>query len=222
MPIHLYQLPWLLLMVVLSLGARDHGAAMKPMRTPFGLELELVQENAQYGNETRSELYLQAVLINISDRPQVYLPDHFPLNARKTQTTPALFTRLGRALPVHDMGARMKWGPTTVSPHKDSFRTLQPGERGVLYRSLALESRNKPTYQLNWGHWRTSEIKPGVYFARVTWETSWTMWQGLTFGDDSNASGTVEGIWRGTLKSKKTRIVLPERKIVHAPTADAP
>jgi hypothetical protein len=84
-----------------------------------------------------------------------------------------------------------------------AFGSLQPGERTELQASQ-FDRLDDGFYEFHWSHCVFYKIPPGDYFVVGTMVCQRDSW-----ADKQRKWFTVEGIWKGTLRSNKAKIMLP-------------
>jgi hypothetical protein len=138
---------------------------------------------------------LRAELANLSAKPQPYLHDGFHQPCQLILKTAA-----GKSLPAFDSRRIQK---RSNALEEDMYATVDPGDEDTLQEAEFMPEDG--TWSLAWGPFRWEHLKPGAYAATAVWKSAKDEWT----DSETEKSGRIKGLWKGTLKSKELRFELP-------------
>lgn len=130
---------------------------------------------------------LVAVIRNNSSTEKVFLE-----NSVLQPSYLVLKDAAGQTIKAEDDLAAMRFDS---SIYQDYYVRLAPGEEKEFASSL--RTHKKSGGVLSWGIYYFSNLAPGKYMAQVEWTSKKDYWK----AKDSEESGIMENVWKGTLVS---------------------
>lgn len=135
---------------------------------------------------------LSVTLKNTSTQPQSFLYD--------PMLQPVML-RLSGARPPFDERTRKKYDRTI---YRELYQELAPGEeRELLEAEIVAGEGGK--YEVRWGPFRFGDVKRGATTAQAIWTSARDEW----VDRDSGERGRMQGIWKGTTRSRVVEVRLP-------------
>ena len=139
---------------------------------------------------------IQAVLRNISDRPQVYL-HHLDQQPSELVIQDAR----GDTVKPFDTRSIKKYDPTV---YRAMYSTLQPRDSVILDRE-SFAVINDRTFTLQWLPFQFESLKAGSYSLSVRWECGENSWE----DSETHEVGLIDSVWAGVVVSNQITIILP-------------
>ena len=178
--------PILLAAAIFSLIAAHSAAAQGAQATktcPFALSLESRLDPL----EVPDPVFL-AVIKNVSNLPQRILVDTHVQPVRLILTD-----AFGKEVPSEDRRAIEDYYIDDLSR---LVETLAPGAETFPVRLT--RSRLGLAYQAQWGTWSFPRVFPGIYRARLVWESTVK-----SYTDKNGKEVPLKGLWLGRLRKQK-------------------